>query len=201
MKPSTLANRVGGILPHRRARPFLALAATLAWTNWQVAQAQSAVSDESLKAAFTLNFARFTEWPAERLADQGSKLQLCVTGERSDGGQAYADLAGKSVQGRTVDVRWVGRGRSDVVGCWVLVVTERDRAVGEWLRAVKSQPILTVGDAEQFVYSGGMLGLVPVENRLRFDANLEAARAANLRLSSQLLNLARTVKGGPGTRP
>jgi hypothetical protein len=164
------------------------------------AHAQEPILDDNLMAAFTLNFARYAEWPAERLADKSGKLPLCVTGDRPAGRSAYAALAGKSVQGREVEVRWLGQ-RGEALGCWVLVVTERDRAVGEWLRAVKDQPILTVGDAVQFVEAGGMLGVFQAENRLRFDANLDAVRGANLRLSSQLLKLARSVKGRPGGNP
>jgi hypothetical protein len=184
----------------RAATLKLAAAAVLASLACETLYAQHPVSDDNLKAAFALNFAKFTEWPAERLADQSGKLALCVTGERTAARDAYAALAGKSVQGRTVEVRWVGT-RAEALGCWVLVVTERDRAVGDWLRAVKDQPILTVGDAEQFVESGGMLGLFLADNRMRFDANLDVARGANLRLSSQLLKLARSVKGAPGAKP
>jgi hypothetical protein len=193
--------------PKRRSRSLLGAAASrrvaaavLAALAWEAPYAQAPVADDSLKAAFALNFAKFTEWPAERMADPSGRLALCVTGERAEGSNAYTELAGKSVQGRAVEVRWVVR-RTETAGCWVLVITERDRAVGEWLRAVKDHPILTVGDAEKFVEAGGMLGLFPADSRIRFDANLEAARVANLRLSSHLLKLARSVIGAPGAKP
>jgi hypothetical protein len=55
---------------------------------------------------------------------------------------------------------------------------------------------LTVGDERGFVDEGGMIALRVVDGRVRFDVNVTAARRAGLRLSSQLLQLAMSVRGG-----
>jgi hypothetical protein len=41
-----------------------------------------------------------------------------------------------------------------------------------------------------------MIALRVVNGRVRFDVNVDNARRAGLRISSQLLNLALTVRGG-----
>jgi hypothetical protein len=51
-----------------------------------------------------------------------------------------------------------------------------------------------VSDIEEFAASGGMLGLTIRERRIAFDANEDAVREAGLRVSSQVLRLARTVR-------
>jgi len=53
-----------------------------------------------------------------------------------------------------------------------------------------------VGESEHFVQEGGMIGFLLEENKIRFEVNLEAAERAKLKMSSRLLELAKTVIGG-----
>ena len=55
------------------------------------------------------------------------------------------------------------------------------------------QRILTVADQDGFCQAGGMINLVSVKNRVAFEVNLTATAKARLRVSSQLLKLARVV--------
>jgi len=50
-----------------------------------------------------------------------------------------------------------------------------------------------VGEMEGFALRGGMIELFTERNRVRFRVNLVAAKAANLRISSKLLELAEVV--------
>ena len=68
------------------------------------------------------------------------------------------------------------------------------------MRAVSNAPILTVGESEEFIHQGGMIGFYLQENRIRFDINLQAAKRVNLRFSSRLLLLAKSVIGDPRVR-
>jgi hypothetical protein len=72
--------------------------------------------------------------------------------------------------------------------------SERQR-VSAILRELRQQNILTVSDIDGFCEAGGMIGLVPIQNRLGFEINLGAVRQAQLTVSSQLLKLARTIHG------
>jgi hypothetical protein len=112
-----------------------------------------------------------------------------------------AALVGKPpVQGKELAlVQPANRGEAS--SCHLLVLTEQAKPMEEWLKAVQDLPVLTVSDAPEFIARGGMLGLVVEENKVRFEANLEAVQRAKLKLSSQLLKLARVVKGAPGARP
>lgn len=158
--------------------------------------------ENAVKAAFTYNFAKFTEWPAD-VWGQGGKLRLCIAGGGNGGAfaQALAGLAGKPpVQGKEIQVVPLAR-REETGGCHMLVVTDQVKAVDEWLAAVQGQPVLSVGDLPQFIERGGMIGLLVEGDRVRFEANIESAQRGRLKLSSQLLKLARTVKGTPGAKP
>jgi hypothetical protein len=64
------------------------------------------------------------------------------------------------------------------------------------LDSLKGRPILTVGDTDRFAGRGGMIRFVTDRNRIRLRINLEAATAANLKISSKLLRPAEIVATG-----
>jgi len=58
---------------------------------------------------------------------------------------------------------------------------------------MRARPLLTVGDAYSFARSGGIIQFVTVRGRVRLRINAEAARSADLTISSKLLSLADIV--------
>jgi iron complex outermembrane receptor protein len=64
------------------------------------------------------------------------------------------------------------------------------------LENLRGASILTVGETDQFIQQGGIINLVTQENRVLFEVNLGVAEQAQLRISSKLLTLAKTVQGG-----
>jgi hypothetical protein len=156
-----------------------------------MASAQQPLSDQQMKAAFVLNFIRYTEWPERAFATQDAPLAVCILGDPNASGMA--GIAGKSLKGRSVQVRSAASA-DDARGCHVLYIPEADarRFVGT-LRALQGTPVLTVSEADGFIDIGGMIGLVHIDNRLQFEVNLGVIQQAQLKASSQLLRLARNV--------
>jgi hypothetical protein len=155
-----------------------------------VASAQSA-SESTLKAAFVYNFAKFAEWPAD--APPTDALTICVVGDI-----AIANALEETVRGRTINGRKVRVSRPAVDGirsCHVVYLAGFDASGAQQIvDDLKSAPVLTVGDREQFAQSGGIAGLFVEQNRMRFAINVEAAQRCRLRISSRLLSLAKIVK-------
>ena len=60
--------------------------------------------------------------------------------------------------------------------------------------------MLTVGDSDKFVRTGGMVGLVRSGDQIEIEVNLEALRSRQLDMSSRLLSLAVVVPSGGGLR-
>lgn len=146
------------------------------------------------KAAFVLNFSKYTEWPASAFAAPESPITLCLWQSGSDVGTALLLLDGRNVRERRLQVRKVAR-KDGVAGCHILFV-EQDMLAAFAARADsnKVEALLTISDAQGFAQRGGVIELVPSDARLSFEVNLDAALRAQLRLSSQLLALARIVK-------
>ncbi len=62
------------------------------------------------------------------------------------------------------------------------------------LEMAEKHRILTISDRTNFVDESGMIELTPSAGRYAFDVNLLATRGAELKLGSQMLKLARSVK-------
>jgi hypothetical protein len=149
-------------------------------------------SDESqLKAVFVLNFARLTEWPPDAGTD-GSKFTIAIIG-KAPPAAFISMLRGQMVRGAGITVRLVENVRQ-AKDCQLLYVSSSERhSVPGIVRDIGQSPILTVSDMAGFCEAGGMIGLVPVQNKLGFEVNVTAVRKARLNVSSQLLKLARNI--------
>jgi hypothetical protein len=147
--------------------------------------------EASVKAAFIYNFTKYVEWPPET----NGPLQICLLGEPDPLLTALLNLEGKQSQGSIIHVRIAGRDGGSLDGCRVIVVgTSEAVRIAAILDSARRQPALTVSEIEHFADDGGMIGLVVDGVRVRFEINAQAAQRANLRLSAQLLKLARKVK-------
>jgi hypothetical protein len=152
------------------------------------------LSEYQIKAVFLFNFAKFTEWSSGPPTSRDAGFVLCVAG-KDPFGPALASIEGKAVHGRELRVRR-GVSSEDLRGCQVLFVAEsEERRVAAIVKAAQNERVLTVSDIDGFADAGGVIALVTVDNRIQFDVNLAAAGRADLRFSSQLLKLARSVSG------
>jgi hypothetical protein len=151
--------------------------------------------EHEVKAAFLYHFAQLVEWP-ESAGGPGEPFVVAVVGE-DPFGPALEALAGKSVRARPIEVRrYSSAGAMDGVRPQLLFAGGDAEAVDRALAAVEGQPVLTVGERAGFAERGGMIGFrVTPEGRVGFDINLRRAERAGLKMSSQLLKLARIVDG------
>ena len=141
-----------------------------------------------LKAAFLYNFALFTEWPPE----VGTLLNVCIHGP-DPFGKDIDELQGKAVGPRSIAVLRKAVGES-LAGCQVVYVAPQ--AFGGLIRVlngVSGRPVLTVADSPGAARQGVSLNMAVAQNRITFEANLQAARGAGLNFSSKLLRLATEV--------
>ena len=157
-----------------------------------LAFAQAALGDDlpeyRLKAAFLYNFALFTEWPA----DIGSTLNLCVYG-RDPFGEEIDALQGKPVGDRRIVIRRVTKVEGLTVCQVVFIADPSGDAISRVLSTLRGTTVLVIADAPGAAKQGVALNMNVVNNKITFEANLSAARAANLKLSSKLLSLATEV--------
>jgi hypothetical protein len=151
------------------------------------------VQEYQLKAAFLYNFAKFVEWPTPA-AGSRSPLVIVVFGRDPMGPALDQAVWGKTLNGRPFVVRHTNRVR-EVLPCHVLFVgADEVRRVREALQSVEGTGVLTMGESEDFLESGGTVRFVVENNKVRFVINLEAARRSGVRISSKLLSLAQVIR-------
>ena len=154
----------------------------------QAAQADTAVDERAMKAAYLYNFALFAQWPALPDGD----FQLCVLGNTSLDAELER-LQGKRVQNLPIAMRRIMPGDS-LGGCQLLYVDERNRrTLDSLLERLAGSPVLTITDASGLADRGIMIEMRRQGQRIVFDINLAAARRARLDFSSRLLKLASFV--------
>jgi hypothetical protein len=163
-----------------------------------IAHAQSKADEYHVKAAFIFHFAELVDWPAGALGIDNNPMVLCTLGGDPFDGGLEAAVEGKLVGTRPLRVRHLKQVQ-DVPGCHVLFVGSGERApIPVLLAGFKDAPVLTVGETEEFVKKGGMIGLCLEGKKVRLDINLDASRRAGLKISSRLLLLAKSVIGSRG---
>ena len=150
------------------------------------------VGEYQVKAAMVYNLTKYVEWPADLSA--GVALNLCDVGHGALG-RAMDSLQGLELKGRKILVRQSVR-TEELGSCQVIVVSEAEkRQLVGIFESVAEKEILTVSDLPRFALAGGMVGLVAEGGRVKFEINLAAAKRARIKISSQLLKLARIVQG------
>ncbi len=162
--------------------------------------AQAQADEYSVKAAFLFHFVQLVQWPEDAFDSPTKPLDLCTLNADPFHGRLEAAMAGKVIGSRTIQVRHLKR-FEDVRSCNVLFVPDQElRYFTEILSQVSATSILTVGDSDQFVEQGGMIGFCRESNKIRFNVNQKAAEGARLKISSRLLMLAKNVSGSEGRK-
>jgi hypothetical protein len=181
----------------KRVALGIALVVTLT-TFCAEARAQGANSSDSseylIKAGFIYNFPKLVEWPAAA-SGVGMPITIGVIGN-----DAFADVLEHTVDGKKID------GRSFVVkrlrwkdyrecNCHILFIAAQESAHDdEIIQALRAAPVLTISETPGFTKRGGIINFTLQDSKVRFEANVDAAKQAGLNISSRLLSLASIVQ-------
>lgn len=137
-----------------------------------------------VKAVYLFNFVKYTEWPD---ATRAAPITICVAEPNRFGDALDEAIKGEQVNGRSLEVRLLGRPEK---GCHVLFVPEGTPGA-PYLDAVKDSPTLTVGETQDFIEQGGIVRFFLDTGMVRFHIDQAAAKRAAVRISSHVLNLSR----------
>jgi hypothetical protein len=162
---------------------------------WFFASPARAESEYDVKAAYLFKFTKFVEWPATAFASAQAPFVIGVVGRDSFAGGLDRLIEGNTTGDRRLEVRHLSASdTAGLRGCQMIFVTAaEERRLGSILSALQGRPVLIVGESEGFASAGGMLGFALRESRVGIEVNSAAARQARLKISSQLLNIAKIV--------
>jgi len=181
--------------PSRAARAYAILLCLLAALTLAprgvYAAAEEAPLEYQVKAAFLLNFTKFVEWPEGDFADKYAPISICIAGEDPFGRALDQIVEGETVGARRVAI--VRTRRPAAKACQVVFIGRAEKDAARILAGLGAG-VLTVGEGDGFLREGGAIAFVVENRRVRFDINLTAAGNAALKVSSKLLNVARSVE-------
>ena len=164
---------------------------------WACLHAGPACAQETLeyqvKAAFLYNFTKFVGWPRDAFATADTPIELCVVGRNPFGDGLRDMLRDRRAQGRALALR-SGDEVEDLGACNVVFIPlSEDAEAARILQKTDGRGVLTVGESQAFAEAGGMIRLLLEDKKVRFDVNVARAAEERLKVSSQLLKLARSV--------
>ena len=179
------------------AHGAFALAAVLLCASPLVAAVplnESASNQEKMvKAVFLFNFTRFVDWPGRAPGVDKEPFVIGILGVDPFGRVLDDVVRGEKANNRPLIVKRFDRLEA-VAACHVLYVSRSESVhLPAILKFLQTQPVLSVSDIDGFAESGGMIGLVTENGKVRLKVNLDMAREAHLAISSKLLRPSQLV--------
>jgi hypothetical protein len=152
---------------------------------------QAQQDERAVRAAFVYNLAKYVRWP-----NQTREITVCAAGSDNMGPLLKTVIDGKDIDGRPIHVL-LQPVEANVSRCDIVYVSKAASTNTKTILArIRGTTILTVGEEDTFVGSGGMVGLVRIGDRMVLEVDLDTVRAAGLSISSRLLDLAVTMHSG-----
>jgi hypothetical protein len=176
----------------------------LAWTLLSSLPAGSlaavALTEYELEAEFLYHVGWFVEWPATTVQASAPTFIIGVLGANPFGGVLNDVMRGKTIHERPVVIKYYQRVEEAVFSHVLFISAAEESRLAAILAVLGRTSVLTVSDMERFTERGGMIVLRLVDRKVHFDINMDATESVGLKLSSQLLRLAKVIHGGPPVR-
>jgi hypothetical protein len=145
-----------------------------------------------IEAACLRNFAHYVTWPTNAFTAANAHWNIGILGD-----DPFGDVLEKTLKGRLEQARPFEIFRADTLdklpSSQIIFIAYKDaakrRAV---LKKLKDQPVLTVGDAPDFLQEGGIIRF-QVTDRVEMSINLDQARAVSLTIPAKMLEVAHKV--------
>jgi hypothetical protein len=162
---------------------------------WLFAPLLRAESEYDVKAAYLFKFTKFVEWPATAFAGPDAPFVIGIVGRDPFSGGLERLINGTTTGDHKIEVSHLNVNEpAELRGCQMIFVSASEhRRLANILSALQGRPVLVVGESEGFASAGGMIGFALRESRVGIEINSAAAHQARLKISSQLLNLAKLV--------
>jgi uncharacterized protein DUF4154 len=173
---------------------ILMLVMTLGQASNVWAQDSEASSEYLIKAGYIYNFAKLVEWPSNAFAQPDSPIVIGIVGTDPFGPIIDKVLEGKKVNGHPFVIKRL-KPTADVKECQILFLSSSlGFHIADTIRLTRGTPVLTISEIPGFADRGGIIRLTLEQNKVRFEVNVEAAKEADLSISSRLLVLAKVIQ-------
>jgi hypothetical protein len=166
-----------------------ALLPDLAYSEQAPSRSES-LAEYAVKAAFLFKFSGFVEWPPAAFSAPDAPLIIGILGDDPFGPRLEQIVDGQKVGARPVIVRRTHR-IDQARNTHILFISPSEEDRMDLIKlGLQNSNVLTVAEFDR---PGIAIHFVTENNKVRFEVNLEQARRADLKLSSKLLSVAKSV--------
>ena len=167
---------------------------SILWILCCVLFSQSLFADDSsveykIKAGYLYNFTKFVTWSEVN----SETFNVCILGE-DPFGELINPIEQRSAFGRPIKLfRFDNFASKDKdLHCHILYVSPSFKG----MQSVRDlDNTLVVGESEEFIDQGGMIGFVNKQGKIKLQINLKTIKQSGLKVSAKLLEVAERVKG------
>jgi hypothetical protein len=155
-------------------------------------QESAKANPRKVEAAFLRNFTKYVTWPDHAFIDDHSPWRICVLGSDPFGRNLEETFEGRTERDRPFEII-----RADTLAalppCQIVFVAY---TIGANRRAtlaeLQGRPVLTVGDAAEFLQEGGIIRF-DVSDHVEISVNLDQARSVFLTIQTKMLEVSHEV--------
>lgn len=146
-----------------------------------------------LKAVFLFNFTHFIEWPPIAFDSYNDPFYISIVGTDPFGSYLDQTVAGEMIGRHPIRIKRYSDIK-DLQKSHIVFINARDMLMAaNTLEDLNKQNILTVSDADHFAENGGIIGFFTENNRIKMQVNSNAAKYAQLIISSKLLRVCKIL--------
>jgi hypothetical protein len=147
------------------------------------------VEEYNLKAAFIYNFTKYIEWSAST----DNEFIIGIIGSSQINDPLVEVVKTETVNNKKIIIRQFSK-VEDISSCHILFIPRNSALPLADILTKVEKGTLVVSEKSGYASKGTAINFVVVDNKLKFEANVNAINAAGLTASSQLLKLAIIIK-------
>jgi hypothetical protein len=149
-----------------------------------------------IKAAYIYNFTKFVYWGTQSCDAATNPIIISVLGA-DPVFDLLEEYAKNQTQNHAIKVQKITKDMIDFKGCQLIFISHSEpQHVSAILKQLQGTKILTISDISGFTRSGGMIGFIIENDRVKLEINLNSVKKAGLTISAKLLEIARIVSSG-----
>lgn len=174
--------------PGRRSPPWWLLLWCVLWLGATPAPAPESKGDVEygVKAALLYNFCRYVEWPVATVPAKDSVLRIGLLAEDPVAAGIKLAMVGKKADAHPIEIVLL-KDPAQVTNCQIFFLSRAMKARAPALLALtQTAPVLTVGEFDGFIERGGLINVLIVDESLRLEGNVDAARLLGVQISGKL---------------
>lgn len=142
--------------------------------------------EASLKAAFIYNFSKYIEWDEK---DSQASFIIGIVGNSGISAPLEKIAKSNTVKGKKISILHFNS-VENIQYCNILFISQKLPFPPSLILEKAGKGTLTVTEEPGYAKLGSAFNFILKNDKLKFEANLKAIYAANLKVSSQLLKLA-----------